>query len=592
MPSRGALSPAVRPPPDNAISGLSSARLPGAHSPRGFSTLSDAWRLTRSPSLPATPRPAPGNGCRDALTSGSSVSTAAPRLGTYCSAQLLSRAPPSLLASPHPTPRNAQSDILGAPLSPVLSPRPTPRNTHPEPLHAQPSLVKSMRPTPQNAHREPLATSLDRTGFSICAGVSDSRPAATAAKGSDAVIDSIPHRSIASAGYQIIGELAKGSQSIVRIARDSANAERCIKCINKKTMDARVDDPASEYEMMSNIGSHPCVAMVLDIFQDARFYFLVYEHFEGGDFTTVTERAAQAGVNTTEDWWRTLFFPCILGLIHLHKHEIIHCDIKESNLMLRRSDYSRPEAVIIDLGIAQTASADRGLKIGTPGYMPPEVWTTQRWLVQGDVFSMGVVILQMMLHCIPEHHRQLPPDESMKGVFLEHCCSVTGVARATRFREAPIHLLPILDVARLCHAMLQKDWRSRPTARKVLDDVWFDGPVFLPQSQVLCNDSESSCAADNTSTTDTLSALPMPATEAAPSPRLHMPASAPMPRFPDRPEPRILFPERHLKYSSGGCRAAARHAPRSTTGGQSSSSSGSSGAPRQLHIGPHDVGCH
>lgn len=153
--------------------------------------------------------------------------------------------------------------------------------------------------------------------------------------------------------------------------------------------------------------------------------------------------------------------------------------------MLRTADYSRPEAVIIDFGIAQPAVEDRGLNIGTPGYMPPEVWSAQMWLLEGDIFSMGVVVMQMLLQNVPEHHRKLHPNEPMKGVFLEQCNSVAEVAHATKFREAPFNLLPMAGVAHICQAMLQKDWRKRPSAERVLQDSWFDASVLIPRLQCL-----------------------------------------------------------------------------------------------------------
>merc|ERR1719399_2135954 len=85
-----------------------------------------------------------------------------------------------------------------------------------------------------------------------------------------------------------------------------------IKCVNKAKMDPLVDDPVREYELMSGIAAHPCIALALDIFQDAKHFFLVYEHLEGGDFTTLTQRASQMDVQQDEEWWRTVFLQCFL----------------------------------------------------------------------------------------------------------------------------------------------------------------------------------------------------------------------------------------------------------------------------------------
>merc|ERR1719171_3430835 len=104
-----------------------------------------------------------------------------------------------------------------------------------------------------------------------------------------------PSKSPRAAGYHFIGEIGMGSRSQVRLARDGSGRARCVKCINKSTLDPKVDDPTSEYELMRECSAHPCIAMALDFFQDAGVFYIVQEHLEGGDFTTLSGRARRVG---------------------------------------------------------------------------------------------------------------------------------------------------------------------------------------------------------------------------------------------------------------------------------------------------------
>merc|ERR1740139_1235233 len=98
----------------------------------------------------------------------------------------------------------------------------------------------------------------------------------------------------------------------------------------------------------------------------------------GGDWESIQKKAHENGVAQTEGWFRSLFFQAFNGLAHLHENAVIHCDIKEPNLMLKTEVLSDPKVVIIDLGLASATFGERTIK-GTPGYIPPETWKEHVW---------------------------------------------------------------------------------------------------------------------------------------------------------------------------------------------------------------------
>ena len=66
------------------------------------------------------------------------------------------------------------------------------------------------------------------------------------------------------------------------------------------------------------------------------------------------------------------------ALFHLHGHAMMHCDIKEPNMMIKSSDFKQPHICLIDFGIARAMADDSTETCGTPGYIPPETWSTGR----------------------------------------------------------------------------------------------------------------------------------------------------------------------------------------------------------------------
>jgi len=214
------------------------------------------------------------------------------------------------------------------------------------------------------------------------------------------------------------------------------------------------------------------VAQIDEIFQDHMHYYMVGDVMHGGDFTEVQMRARQAGVNIGEDWYRGLFKQCFEALTFMHEQALMHCDIKEPNLMIKTMDYHNPHVVLIDFGVSTAMSKrDTGFAGGTPGYIPPETFEMGKWFPGGDVFSTGVVMTQMILNRIPNEKT----GQAMIGIFLEGCNSLETVRMATLTRQPPTHQIPFPALAQLCAKCLTKPLQGRPKAPQVLQDPWFSG---------------------------------------------------------------------------------------------------------------------
>lgn len=284
----------------------------------------------------------------------------------------------------------------------------------------------------------------------------------------------VPNTTLSAAGYSIVQEAGKGNQSIAFLANDRVGKRWCVKAFEKGRIGlADLDNIMQEYDVLKSIAPHPNIPNVADLFQDGGFYYMVQSFYEGGDFTTLRQRSNS--VRRTELWWRDVFRQCFEGIAHLHGNALIHCDIKESNLMIREPRYESPKVVIIDFGLMQTAASDRTLVAGTPGYIPPEVWEAGKWYPSGDVFSMGVVVMQMLLDRIPPHHNPPECEVLPGGIFTEGATTLNEASTVAKTREPPTDALPpeFQPVATLARKMLEKDVQKRLQAKQVLRDAWF-----------------------------------------------------------------------------------------------------------------------
>merc|ERR1719265_547518 len=289
----------------------------------------------------------------------------------------------------------------------------------------------------------------------------------------------------AQAGLTLGKKLGHGAFGTVLLATDRNGETKCVKKLNKAAMPgAGLEELAEEFSMMHDMNNSN-IAKTYELFQDSTFIYMVNEPYFGGDLSKIRQKAASQGVPLTDEYWQNMFKQCFQGLSYLHDLGMMHCDIKEENIMIKTNDYRNPQLVIIDFGLAQHDAQEKQQICGTPGYIPPETWQMQKWYPTGDVFSMGVTMLQLVIDQIPEVKEfdpprpgmQAPPPQVIKlGIFSGN--SIDDVQQKTTTLQAPLHRIPPYmnsSFKSFISKCLQKSRAPRPTSLMALSDPWFTG---------------------------------------------------------------------------------------------------------------------
>lgn len=287
----------------------------------------------------------------------------------------------------------------------------------------------------------------------------------------------IPTKSLEEAGYTILKELGRGSQAVAKLAKENSTGNHiCLKVYSKNgTSITGVAELMEEFETMQKF-SYDVIARCYGIFQDDMSYYVTTEAYYGGDLSTLSRRAIEQGTHFSENYWRRLWRQCFEALTFLHRSAVMHCDVKEQNIMLRTASLSSPDVVLIDFGLSRAMAADEpGMISGTPGYIPPETWESGAWFPTGDVFSMGVTILQVLLDRVAEKDWIFG-----SGDFHTH----REIKQATATRVPPFDLLPpeMPGLRCLLEKMLQKDLNKRPRAPCMLGDTWLWEEIMQPEA--------------------------------------------------------------------------------------------------------------
>ena len=251
---------------------------------------------------------------------------------------------------------------------------------------------------------------------SSAAAVSTARPSAPLAPSALPAMPT-PRPDRATLGrYRIERELGRGSMGTVYLGHDPQIG----RAVAIKTMALSREFEGSELaeararffreaEMAGRL-RHPDIVTIFDASEDQGLAFIAMEFVAGHDLLCHTLPG------------RLLPVPMVLetlarvanALAHAHREGVVHRDVKPANVMI---DPESGAVKVTDFGIARIADACRtrtGLVLGTPSFMSPEQMAGRRVDGRTDLYSLGVMLFQLLTGALP--HRSESMAELMSQI--------------------------------------------------------------------------------------------------------------------------------------------------------------------------------
>uniref|UniRef100_A0A4W3I7M0 non-specific serine/threonine protein kinase n=1 Tax=Callorhinchus milii TaxID=7868 RepID=A0A4W3I7M0_CALMI len=296
------------------------------------------------------------------------------------------------------------------------------------------------------------------SGIYSCLAVNETGSASSSAtiKVQDSTTDDsrIPWKDNFESAYIELFEIGRGRFSVVKkCTQRSTKREVAVKFISKRMK--KKDQVAHEAAMLLNL-QHPQFPTIYDTYELPTTYILVLELLENG---RLLEFLVNQGEHLEE---RVAFYirDTLEALQYLHNCRVAHLDLKPENLLIDLHT-PVPRVKLIDLGDAVQITTHYYVHqlLGNPEFAAPEVIQGSPVSLSTDIWSVGVLTYVMLSGVSPFL------DESIEETCLNIC--------RLDFSFPDQYFQGVSDVARdLIRALLQGDFRWRPTAATCLQNPW------------------------------------------------------------------------------------------------------------------------
>lgn len=202
--------------------------------------------------------------------------------------------------------------------------------------------------------------------------------------------------------FEVHAVLGRGGMGVVYRARDARlGRDVAIKTLTEgfsgnPEMLKRFYHEASQTSALR----HPNIVIVFDAGDQDGMPYLVMEYVEGESLEAVLKERKQIPLELR----LSIVEQVCMALAYAHRNGVIHRDVKPANIIMQRDGTAK----LLDFGIARADSnrldqslTSTGTLIGTPAYMAPERLQGAPVDGRSDVFSVGVLLYQLITNQLP-----------------------------------------------------------------------------------------------------------------------------------------------------------------------------------------------
>lgn len=197
--------------------------------------------------------------------------------------------------------------------------------------------------------------------------------------------------------YQIVREIARSNDVVYEAIDPSINRRVALKelAVPPNLQGAQKRERVERFWREGKAAgrlSHPNIVTVFEVGKDGDRQFIAMEFLEGQNLRDVLQAGGPLPIKTAADYALQL----CSALSYAHRNGVVHRDIKPENVQILPGGYVK----LTDFGIArlmgEPSITQDGQVFGTPSYMSPEQVAGKDLDERSDIFSLGVLIYEMV----------------------------------------------------------------------------------------------------------------------------------------------------------------------------------------------------
>src|SRR5689334_21292794 len=259
--------------------------------------------------------------------------------------------------------------------------------------------------------------------------------------------------------YKIISEIGQGAMGVVYKAVDPIiDRTVAIKTINLNLSRQELEEYEARFQQEIKAAgrlNHPNIVTIYDVGKTESVAYMAMEFLEGLELKDMIA----SGNLPPPDQVVDIIAQVAEGLWFAHQQDIVHRDVKPSNIMVLGGGIAK----ITDFGIARLPNSAvktmTGLILGSPRYMSPEQVIGKTIDARSDIFSLGVVLYEALTGVAPF-------DGDNVNAIMYATVNTTPPPPSSHNRAVP----PMLDliVAKAMAKLLEDRYQS---VRELADDL-------------------------------------------------------------------------------------------------------------------------
>jgi serine/threonine protein kinase len=236
--------------------------------------------------------------------------------------------------------------------------------------------------------------------------------------------------------FDLITTLGRGTfGKVMKVRHRPTDGIFAMKVLSKAVVYQRrmVDYIREEKAILADMRGHPFVVKLHFAFQTEHHLFFVLDYLPGGELYSHIH--PQGAIN--ENVARFYIAEVILGIEHVHKHDVCHRDLKPENVVLDGDGH----AVITDFGLARArfSRQKRRSFVGSAEYIAPETVRCEVQTKAMDWWSVGIMLYEMLVGRTPFNA------ETNNKVYSAVIHRPLDLAKPTLSRDATNLLARLLD---------------------------------------------------------------------------------------------------------------------------------------------------